>query len=303
MLKSVLALFLIMNIANGCLVADKPYDILNCISINPTLLINLVNNGDLKSFCTTANSYLNCMRTYVEDCIGGRIALGALDELTDLNKKCCISSDTSKCVTKNPSLIKNCFAADNVITLENNLKKSIIDIKVGDIVKAIDSNGNLINSEVVSIMHKNSNEFAQFYNLISSNGKRISLTGGHLIKIKNKGYIKASTAKIGDVMSVYSNEELIDTEIIEIEIETKQGYTAPLTESGTILVNDVHSSCYAEINSHWIADLAMKPIKVWYKLSKYFGMTESETNSDNGLSFYSTVLQRFTENVLPSLFA
>ena len=73
---------------------------MNCISINPTLLINLVNNGDLKSFCTTANSYLNCMRTYVEDCIGGRVALGALDELTDLNKKCCISSDTSKCVTK-----------------------------------------------------------------------------------------------------------------------------------------------------------------------------------------------------------
>ncbi len=109
--------------------------------------------------------------------------------------------------------------------------------------------------------------------------------------------------KIGDVMSVYSNEELIDSEIIEIEIETKQGYTAPLTESGTILVNDVHSSCYAEINSHSIADLAMKPIKVWYKLSKYFGMTESKTNSDNGLSFYSTVLQRFTENVLPSLFA
>jgi hypothetical protein len=49
-----------------------------------------------------------------------------------------------------------------VITLENNLKKSIIDVKVGDVVKAVDSNGNLINSEVVSIMHKNSNEFGDF---------------------------------------------------------------------------------------------------------------------------------------------
>jgi hypothetical protein len=49
-----------------------------------------------------------------------------------------------------------------VITLENNFKKSIIDVKVGDVVKAIDSNGNLINSEVVSIMHKNSNEFGDF---------------------------------------------------------------------------------------------------------------------------------------------
>ncbi len=49
-----------------------------------------------------------------------------------------------------------------MITLENNFKKSIIDVKVGDVVKAIDSNGNLINSEVVSIMHKNSNEFGDF---------------------------------------------------------------------------------------------------------------------------------------------
>ncbi len=46
--------------------------------------------------------------------------------------------------------------------MENNLKKSIIDVKVGDVVKAVDSNGNLINSEVVSIMHKNSNEFGDF---------------------------------------------------------------------------------------------------------------------------------------------
>ena len=103
MMKSILALLLVINVSiftNCCLIAEKPYDILSCISLNPTLLINLVNNGDLKSFCTTANSYLNCMRSYVEDCIGGRVAIGALDELTDLNKKCCISTDTSKCITK-----------------------------------------------------------------------------------------------------------------------------------------------------------------------------------------------------------
>lgn len=32
-----------------------------------------------------------------------------------------------------------------------------MDLKTGDLVKAIDSNGNLINSEIVSIMHKNTN--------------------------------------------------------------------------------------------------------------------------------------------------
>ena len=105
MLKSLIALFVVVNIANGCLVAEDPKKMLSCISIDVTLLINLVNGGDLKSFCTTANTYLSCMRTYVDDCIGGKAALGVLDEITDLNKKCCISSDTSKCVTKSKFLL------------------------------------------------------------------------------------------------------------------------------------------------------------------------------------------------------
>jgi hypothetical protein len=100
MLKSVLALCFLLNITSGCLIAEKPYEVLQCITINPQTLVNLLSNGDLKSFCVTANSYLTCLKTYVDDCIGGKVAAGALDELTDLNKKCCMTSDTSKCVTK-----------------------------------------------------------------------------------------------------------------------------------------------------------------------------------------------------------
>jgi hypothetical protein len=43
------------------------------------------------------------------------------------------------------------------------LKKAIIDVQIGDVVKAIDSNGKIIKSEVVSIMHKNSEEFGTYF--------------------------------------------------------------------------------------------------------------------------------------------
>lgn len=103
MLKAIIFAFVVLNLIhlnNGCLIASKPFDVFQCITINPQMLVNLLSNGDLKSFCTTVNTYMGCMRTYVEDCVGGKVALGALDELTDLNKKCCLSTDTSKCVTK-----------------------------------------------------------------------------------------------------------------------------------------------------------------------------------------------------------
>jgi hypothetical protein len=36
--------------------------------------------------------------------------------------------------------------------------KSIMDVKLGDVVKAVDSIGDIIDSEVVSILHKESDK-------------------------------------------------------------------------------------------------------------------------------------------------
>ena len=42
--------------------------------------------------------------------------------------------------------------------MKNGEERSIMDVKVGDVVKAIDSNGQLIDSEIVSNLHKDSNK-------------------------------------------------------------------------------------------------------------------------------------------------
>lgn len=89
-----------------CLLIDKPLEILDCITLNPQMIVSFVTTGDVKNFCKVANSYLTCMRTYIEDCIGGRLGLGALEELMDLNKKCCMGPNTDDCVitSRNRSL-------------------------------------------------------------------------------------------------------------------------------------------------------------------------------------------------------
>jgi len=66
-------------------------------------------------------------------------------------------------------LLQKCFSSDNFVTLSDGTHKSIMSLKLGEIVKAIDSNGNLIDSEIVSILHKDSNAtsiliFIAFYN-------------------------------------------------------------------------------------------------------------------------------------------
>ena len=93
-----LNLLLIQLSASKCLIADKPLEMLECITINPQMIVNLLSTGDMKNFCATANSYLSCMKTYITDCVGGKVGMGAIDELFDLTKKCCIYSDKNECI-------------------------------------------------------------------------------------------------------------------------------------------------------------------------------------------------------------
>ena len=89
-------------------------------------------------------------------------------------------------------------------------------------------------------------------------------------------------------------------EVVKIESEVKEGFTAPLTQHGTILVNDILVSCYSEINSHWLAHLAMKPVSMWYQITKYIGTDESADSE--GLNSYASILYDVSSKVMPSLF-
>ena len=87
-------------IESGCPVTDNPSQMFQCLTINPQAFIDLISKGDYKSFCHMANGYMTCMTTYVRDCLGGKAATGILEELQDLNLKCCISGKTELCVVK-----------------------------------------------------------------------------------------------------------------------------------------------------------------------------------------------------------
>jgi hypothetical protein len=119
--------------------------------------------------------------------------------------------------------------------------------------------------------------------LVSSTGYSIELTEGHLINIKNRGYIRAHEVAIGDFLYADSSE----IEVTLIEKITKRGYTAPLTKSGTLLVNNILASCYAEVKSQTVAHLAMNPISIWYDLNKFFGY---QAYSQEGLELYNYIV-------------
>jgi hedgehog protein len=123
----------------------------------------------------------------------------------------------------------------------------------------------------------------------------IELSARHLIHRHNDGFVWAEKLNEGDEILVLSSKHGNKTnweEILDINEVEKQGLMAPLTEQGTIIVNNVHTSCYAIVKSHTLAHFALAPYRLYRRL---FGRT-----SDNNISSiltYANILFQFFKNL------
>jgi len=75
-----------------------------------------------------------------------------------------------------------------------------------------------------------------FYTIVTASGHSVSLTGLHLIPIiqhdNTLNYIPAKEVKIDDIVYVMSDDQLTSSSVINVTLEMKTGFYAPLTTSG-----------------------------------------------------------------------
>jgi hypothetical protein len=112
------------------------------------------------------------------------------------------------------------------------------------------------------------------------------LTPNHLIFTKENDFIQAKQVKIGQTiltMKEYSK-------VTNISNHIEKGFIAPLTESGTLIVNGIHTSCYT-IRNHNIAHLIMKPIVWLHYLKKLYGI-QTHDCLQNQTNFYLVFLRQ-----------
>ena len=80
--------------------------------------------------------------------------------------------------------------------------------------------------------------------------------------------------KINDNLIIGNN---INDNVIELKEIYEEGAYAPLLESGTISVNNILASCYANIKWHHLAHFVLQPI---IQLSNYFDFDQLDENID-----------------------
>lgn len=140
-------------------------------------------------------------------------------------------------------------------------------------------NGGELYSKVVSFLHRIPDIDAKFVRLyFGQSGESITLTERHLILVKSNNdgfeYIPAARVEINDMLKTfnYNSNQFMEVNVVRIEAIglENSGIFAPLTETGTLLVDGVQVSSYSMVKSHSLAQFFFN---IFNKLGVLFQLT------------------------------
>ncbi|CAF2130120.1 unnamed protein product [Rotaria magnacalcarata] len=183
----------------------------------------------------------------------------------------CSSVSSSVCMSKvcQTQIPKQsaCFPGSGQVILSNGSKKSLSDIQYGDLVLVGDGTF----EEVLDFIHANRDQESQYLRIETQKSMEpLLISANHLIflfKNKNDEAIFAGNLHVGDHLKrILDNGQTIADEIVDIQLTTSIGYYAPLTPSGTIVVNGIVASNYAVVSNHRLAHQTMSVYRLWIRI-------------------------------------
>lgn len=179
--------------------------------------------------------------------------------------------------TKINSRTMGCFPGDSVVTTGAGEKKLMKDVRVEDTVLALSADGLLRPSRVLLFLDRSEKARTTYVQLLTDAGKSITATATHLVlrwekpersQIRYANPVYAKRVRVNDTLLTVvgggggdGRLRLRTERVVRVVHVKRTGLYAPLTEDGTVVVDDVVASCYAVLDSHWLAHLAFLPVR------------------------------------------
>ena len=182
-----------------------------------------------------------------------------------------------------------CFDQNSTVIGHNGQTINIDNLRIGDEILTMNpSTGHLEYSSIIMFLDRNPSIERLYYEIETEFGRMITATPSHLLFISDTGNIDdkheefVSKIEMNQYLFVvmnqsdYQNESAVAAEttprmerIIRISTKKSKGIYAPLTVTGTIVVNNIVASCYAIINSQQLSHLSFIPIRWLYQFIKF----------------------------------
>jgi len=166
-----------------------------------------------------------------------------------------------------------CFDANSTVITPQGAKR-MCDLRLGDKVRVVQSNGRVEWSDVCAWAHREPQRYAKYLRLTTAQtGRSLTISPEHLVGVVREGqmdYVKAGTLRVGERLlacdvGAAGTGGVWAEPIQNIDNVESLGVYAPITTTGTVCVNGIVASCYAAVSSHRAAHAAMKPVRSAYK--------------------------------------
>ncbi|KAG8432260.1 hypothetical protein GDO86_016775 [Hymenochirus boettgeri] len=199
-----------------------------------------------------------------------------------------------------------CFPAAALATLESGERIPVSQLRPGLRVLAMDSNGQATYSHFLNFLDHSPLEEYLFQVIETRDPQRkLLLTPSHLILVSDNFTTPASDFHAAFASSVTTGQYvlvsgmlgLMPAKVISVTTQIDYGAYAPLTQHGTLVVDDVVVSCFALVQKQRLAQLVYWPLRVLYSLGLLTG-TEPPEGHQIGIHWYSNVLHHLGRMIL-----
>ena len=185
-----------------------------------------------------------------------------------------------------PSLLGGCFPASATFADKQGRKRSMDSLEIGEEVQVLKGKGISV-EPVLTFIHCQPDVLQQYLKITTMKKKKIlKITEDHLLFVEKEGQPSAIPARdvgIGDTVYVRGDKGAVETDVVQsINSVYEKGVYAPVTLSGTILVNDVHTSCYFDVLSHGWSHRAMGIVRAVYHVSPWMVQWLSSIGQEDG---------------------
>ena len=159
-----------------------------------------------------------------------------------------------------------CFPGEATVWVKNVGERKMENLQIGDIV--LTSSGF---NEVVGFLHRE--PFEAPFLRINTNFGMLTISRDHIVFVQDactrRTNLPAACLRPGvhNILRLHADGNFIAIPITDISATRSEGFYAPLTTSGDIVVDGFLCSCYATptnwelTNTHAISDLIMSPLK------------------------------------------
>ena len=148
-----------------------------------------------------------------------------------------------------PTSSSSCFAANELVTLENGATKAMADVSVGDRILTVNTNGEQVFSDVAYLPHGKNMASSTFVTVATVSGRDVKMTANHILpagacSAQTLPMVSADQVVVGNCVETVSGRE----QVVSVgKIEGNGIYTVIAMEE-LIVVNGIVATPYGGVN-------------------------------------------------------